>query len=494
MNWKINSIKPQPLFLLGGFLFLFLSIYLLLYQGSFYAAFAGVICLLSLGYFLSLSDLKTTYCVLAFLLPFSIKLNFDSVGFDFSFPSEFLIALLAIALVFRWIFDGYSAKRFLTSSISQLVLLYLLISLISAAFSTMPQVSLKSVVVRITYVLVFYFGLGDVFHKEPNKVFKLFLTYGFSLILITLYCLYFQSLYDWDKQTAAYSVSPFYADHTIFSACVAFVLPSFFSYSFQYKKFNTSFFSWKWALVLVFLLGIYFTFCRAAWISLFLAFLLILSIKIGFKPKHYLLLLLVLVSITFVNKDELFFSFKQNKNVSTAPNTTAIEQTQSITNVSTDVSNAERLNRWSCAWRMFLAKPFTGFGPGTFQFQYLPYQLPDETTYISVYSPYNIQQGRGGSTHNEYLLLLSESGIIAFLCFVILILKLLYDTLSNLTSSKIDLTKKTIYWAFIGLFTYLVHAFFNNFLDTDKAAFLFWSAVSILVSWNLSNKKTASEN
>jgi hypothetical protein len=34
---------------------------------------------------------------------------------------------------------------------------------------------------------------------------------------------------------------------------------------------------------------------------------------------------------------------------------------------------------------------------------------------------------------------------------------------------------------FFGLCTYLLHAFFNNFLDTDKAALLYYTSIAYIM-------------
>ncbi|MBK9759833.1 MAG: O-antigen ligase family protein [Flavobacteriales bacterium] len=56
----------------------------------------------------------------------------------------------------------------------------------------------------------------------------------------------------------------------------------------------------------------------------------------------------------------------------------------SIGNISSDASNLERFNRWNCALRMFELKPFTGWGPGTYMFQYAPFQAAEDRTIIST--------------------------------------------------------------------------------------------------------------
>jgi O-antigen ligase len=473
-----------------AFLFLGFSFFLLSFQTTVYIFFAALVCLFGLGYMLSLFNLKGLYIGLAFLLPLSIKAGIGDSGFDLFLPSEIIIALIAVALVFRWTLNGFSDKSFFSHPVSVLLILYLIATGLGVFSSSMQQVSMKAFLVRITYCIVFYFGIYEVFKNNPRSALQLFIAYGIGVFLISLYCLSVQSQFNWDKQTAAYSVFPFYSDHTIYSACAVFILPALF---FHYKSLKIKgVYAWFELLgILTILLGIYFTFCRAAWISIFLAFLLWLSLEARFRFRHYFVLFLAGVVLVWINGNDLIYSFKQNRNVSTAPNTTAIEQTQSITNVSTDVSNAERLNRWSCAWRMFLDKPLMGFGPGTFQFQYLSYQLATETTYISVFSPYNAPSGRGGSAHNEYLLLLSESGIFSFLLFVLLILTACFRALTFIFNTKKSLEKGTMIWLLLGFFSYLAHGFFNNFLDTDKAAFLFWTALSFMASLDIVQKKSS---
>ena len=51
-----------------------------------------------------------------------------------------------------------------------------------------------------------------------------------------------------------------------------------------------------------------------------------------------------------------------------------VEHLQSISNISTDASNVERLNRWVSAFGMIKEKPLVGWGPGTYQFEYAPFQ------------------------------------------------------------------------------------------------------------------------
>jgi len=107
--------------------------------------------------------------------------------------------------------------------------------------------------------------------------------------------------------------------------------------------------------------------------------------------------------------------------VSHDPHAGMLERTGSAANVTTDLSNLERMNRWVAAWRMFREKPLTGFGPGTYQFAYIPYQEPGLINRLSVTNPWDVPEGSGGTAHSEYLLALSEMGIMGLLGWIVLL-------------------------------------------------------------------------
>ena len=44
--------------------------------------------------------------------------------------------------------------------------------------------------------------------------------------------------------------------------------------------------------------------------------------------------------------------------------------------------------------------------------------------------------------------------------------------------------------AICSLSTYYLHGFLNNFLDTDKAAVIFWTLTAMIVFFNIETKKS----
>ena len=67
-----------------------------------------------------------------------------------------------------------------------------------------------------------------------------------------------------------------------------------------------------------------------------------------------------------------------------------------MSNVTTDASNLERINRWKSAIRLFQERPHLGWGPDL-SVSLCPYQNYYEKTVIST------NAGDMGNAHSEYL-------------------------------------------------------------------------------------------
>jgi putative inorganic carbon (HCO3(-)) transporter len=445
------------------------------------------------GYLLSFCNFSRLYKLLVFLIPFSINLSSANINLAVLVPSEPFIGLLAIAFCSYLFFQKAKINiALLKHPITVFILLYLFFIIISVAFSNMPLVSIKAAVVKCAYILVFYFLTHFVVGKNSTKMPDIFIIYGMALIPVIIFTLINHSSYGFSKDTSNIVSAPFFSDHTIYSACLTFVilplsLLLLFSKTFQLSSTKKIFLL---VLVLLLLIGIGFSYCRAAWLSLVSGVIFLVVLYLRVNIKGFIALFLISGTIIFFLYPQIIEEIKQNKNDSNAKRSDILQQTKSITNITNDKSNAERLNRWSCAIRMFKDKPYVGFGIGTYQFEYLSYQRKKEMTMISVTSPYNIRHGHGGSAHSEYLLTLSESGIFAFISFLSVVLAAFYYGIKIVSQSTALKTKILVSMPLSALITYCTHALFNNFLDIDKAAFLFWSSISMISSVSISQKKS----
>ena len=147
-----------------------------------------------------------------------------------------------------------------------------------------------------------------------------------------------------------------------------------------------------------------------------------------------------------------------------------------MSNISSDASNLERLNWWNSAKKLFLKRPFWGWGPGTYSFVYAPFQSSKDLTIIST------NFGDGGNAHSEYLGPLAEQGLIGFIINLLLISSLfIYTGLFYIRSENLYYKNLTLV-IILSLTTYFSHGLLNNYLDTDKAAVPIWGLISIFIT------------
>ena len=159
----------------------------------------------------------------------------------------------------------------------------------------------------------------------------------------------------------------------------------------------------------------------------------------------------------------------------------ALEHLSSSVNIQTNTSNLERMNRWLCSIRLFQERPVLGWGPGTYQHVYGPFQKPEEMTRISTY------EGNMGNAHSEYLTYLSELGILGLIGFLGLIFTIFHTAIS--AYRRADSKQKIWLLGLLsGLITFLFHSLVNSFLDQVKIAGLFYGFLAIIVRIDLQTR------
>ena len=159
----------------------------------------------------------------------------------------------------------------------------------------------------------------------------------------------------------------------------------------------------------------------------------------------------------------------------------------SVTNIQTDASNLERVNRWVCAVRMFEDRPILGYGPGTYQFEYNKFQTTEFKTHISS------NKGEKGNAHSEYLTYLSEKGLLGGIIFLLIVFGAIYFGMKNHELLKDPLLRLLNLGVLLGLITYFFHGIFNSFMDQSKMAFLYFTGLGTLV-WLSQIARNSSKN
>jgi O-antigen ligase len=284
-----------------------------------------------------------------------------------------------------------------------------------------------------------------------------------------------------DNQVMAHRVAnPFYKDHTSYGATLGFLLPVLVALFLFIKRENINLRFLMGLLILLFIFATVVSYTRATWVSILasLVFWIILKLKIRFEIV--LVGAALLVGLFLSIRTELVMKLEQNRVESSGE---LSEHVQSISNITTDQSNLERLNRWSCAVRMWKDKPVFGFGPGTYQFEYGRYQRSYEKTRIST------DFGTMGNAHSEYLGPLAEAGVFGLLSFLLVIGTTMYTGIRVYITSKKRSIRIFSLAVLVGLVSYYLHGLMNNFLDTDKISALFWGYTAMLVAMDIYHRE-----
>ena len=393
----------------------------------------------------------------AIIAPVSIKYSLPFA--DLYLPIEFLTAAIAIIVVFQILLSNqlWLVKKF------PFPILWLLSFLPGAIYSEMPAVSMKFWALNGLFVLAFYYGC---ILLAQRKIGFPLIPFLISLIPASAAGILHFIQYDFNPVTISGIFKPFFYSHTMFGAVMAFLT------GIAFGKIRAN--KW-WGIVVFFGVGLtIFSGSRAALWSL--VFMVLFYSLIQLK-RLYRLVLPVIATVIFLGlggATKLGEQFSHNNYESHDPQASLVEKSMSVTNLNTDVSNIERLNRWVSALRMFDERPFTGFGPGTYQFTYLPFQEKRFANRLTVTNPDSPPPGSGGTAHSELLLQLSENGIGTPLLFLFLWLRWIYLGFFIAHKRQIHIP------LLLGLITYFFHMQFNNFLNQSVFAFLFWGTAAYL--------------
>ncbi|MFA5648349.1 MAG: O-antigen ligase family protein [Bacteroidales bacterium] len=415
------------------------------------------------------------FFALAFLVPLSIPLRrlVPGLTFDFWFPTEPILVFLLVMVILKSFKENYFRKELMGEPVFLAMLFYLGWLLITVVTSEMPVVSIKYFLVRFWFIGVFFYLAYILFSQNFSNVRKFGLAYILGLFCVALFSIVKQASLGLLSHKVAHGASaPFFIDHTSYGAALAFVIPLAVAMALNETRRQVKLLFW--GLALFFMLALVLSYSRAAWLSLLIGGGVWLLIRLKVKLRTLVVTLLVLVAAFFTFQEEILWRLERNTTDSSGNLT---EHVRSVINIKSDASNLERINRWDAAIAMFKQRPFVGWGPGTYQFEYAPFQLSQNKTIIST------NFGTGGNAHSEYLGLMAEAGLPSIIGFMLIIIFILIQGFRLVQRKGIDRAERNITIAcIVGLVTYIFHGFLNNFLDTDKIAAVFWGFMAIIVA------------
>lgn len=456
-------------------------------------AVANAILLLKDFYYLSLIPLaglvlllfitrfETGLMCMALFTPFAINIALMP-KMELSMPVEPMMILFTLMFFFRALASRGYDTRLLKHPVSLLMIASMVWMLITACTSKLPLVSLKYWLARLWFVVPFFFAAAQIF-RNPKRIREFFWCYAIGLIAVVSIATAKTVGNFSDLQTLHRVMQPFYNDHTAYGCVIALFVPAAF-----YFIFSRNSKGWgrllSLAIMSLLLVGLFFSYCRAAWISVLGAIGVYVLIRMGMKVKWMVMLFGLVVGVFFVYQSDVLYKLGKNHQDSSYD---LAGQIKSISNISTDASNLERLNRWASALRMWKESPVIGCGPGTYQFLYASYQRSYQLSTIST------NAGNLGNAHSEYIGPMTEQGVPGVALVIALFMTTfatgvrVYRTAGNRQVADMALAFT------LSLLTYYIHGVFNNFLDTDKLSVPVWAFTAVIVALDVYNKPEAAE-
>ncbi|HNX06256.1 MAG TPA: O-antigen ligase family protein [Bacteroidales bacterium] len=457
-------------------IFIALNIYFIIKE-FYWFSLIPIVLILVLLFFFALD--KVLY-IITFCTPLAINLRDFDDRLSLSLPTEPLLFGALIFFFIKLIFERQYDIKVLKHPVTIAIIINLLWMFITALTSELPLVSFKFLISRLWFVVPFYF-VAIILFKNMNNIRIITWMYAIPLVIVIIYSTYRLFIWSFDEQAAHWVMDPFYNDHTAYGAAIALFIPVFAAFLLD-KHYNRTMKLFAGMVLFFLIVGLLCSFSRAAWISVLAALVIAGLVFLKIKFRWIFLTGIIILAVFLYYQNDILMKLEKNKQDSSA---NLVEHVQSISNISSDASNLERINRWQSALKMFKERPVLGWGPGTYQFVYAPFQQTKDKTIIST------NAGDKGTAHSEYIGPLSESGFLGMLSILAIVIVISITAIRVYKQAKNPETKILALSYFLGLVTYFIHGTLNNFLDTDKSSVPFWTFAAAIVAIDVFHHRQA---
>jgi O-antigen ligase len=414
---------------------------------------------------------------IVFATPLAINIENILPRLSLSVPTEPLLAALLLLFLLKMISGQLPDSRIFKHPIVILVTINLLWMAITSFSSQIPLVSFKHLTARLWFVVPLLF-MGTALFAKLKNIRLFYWLYIIAFVIVIVNTTINHAAYSFSEKGANWSMAPFYNDHTAYGVMLAFFIPVLAGFTFS-KIYRFPVRLVSLILLTLFSVSLILSYCRAAWFSVAISAVVFLLIVFRIRFRWVALAVFIIVGSFLTYQQVLIDRLAKNKQESSA---NYIEHIESISNVSSDASNLERINRWHSAIRLFKERPNLGWGPGTYQFVYGPYQRDREKTIIST------DLGERGNAHSEYLGPLADSGWPGLLGVVVLFATIVFYGIKVYQKAEKPEVRLLSLFTLLSMITYFAHGFMNNFLDTDKSSIPFWGFTAIITALDLYHK------
>lgn len=455
-----------------------LSIFAALASGWYFLA--GIPLLFLAGY-VAILDFKKLFFLLFALIPFSTEVELPG-GFGTDLPTEPLILLLTGIYILYVLRRGKDMNSdFLRHPLTLILLLHVGWIAITTLTSGMFVVSLKFLLAKLWYLVTFYFLAGTLIKTEKDVrilVWSVFIPLMTTVVIVLLR----HAQYQFDFGMVNKVLSPFYRNHVNYACLMALFFPVIWLATGWYKAWSAKW--WMLAVsMLILLVGIYFSYTRAAYVALFIAVAAYYVIRLRWMKWMIGLALAGVIALLAYLADSnnyLRLAPDYNKAISHESFDNLLEATYK----GEDISTMERVYRWVAGFQMIKEKHLTGYGPGNFVNFYKSYTIHSFRTYVS-HNP-----ERSG-IHSYYLMTMVEQGIPGLILFLVLAFYFLIRGERIYHETADPLRRRIVLMALLSMVVIDTLLIINDMIETDKVGPFFFLCIALLVNWDLKNRQDA---
>lgn len=429
-------------------------------------------------------NFKSIYYLLLFLMPLSTEMELPG-GFSTDFPTELVcVGLMFVTFFYILLKPRNFNAQFFMHPISLAISLHVIWMFFTVYTSSDTYHSIKFSLAKLWYITT-YVLLTFILFVDEKDFKKIFWTMLIPFVFAIVWVLIKHAKTGFTFATINFSVGPFFRNKVNYSAFMTMFYPFLVIAFTWYTRRDFK----KWFIgfcLLLFLIAIWFTYTRAAYGSLIIAFGFYFLLKWRLSRWAFIVALCAGLALSFYlvsNRHYFKYQPKYEKTVTHRE----FADLLSATTKGRDVSTMERVYRWVAAKNMIAERPIYGFGPANFYFSYKPYAVRAFRTYVS-------DNPEKSSTHNYFLLLACEQGLPGMFIFILFLYVYLISAERIYHETQKGLRKDVVLATFLSNIIMMSYLVMNDMIEADKVGPLFFINIGILIAIDFLNKKEIKQN
>lgn len=429
---------------------------------------------LVLAVFWGIRDFCLLYLMIWACIPFAIELDLPG-GLATDFPAEPLMWVTCLLLPGYLFIKGKEIDfRFVFHPVWILLFIHFSWITITSITSQEPVLSLKFTLAKSWYLICFVLVPLLLFRKLED-----FRRWGFFLFIPLVASVFIilvrHSQYGFTFSTINNAVIPIYRNHVDYACSLGILLPFAWWMRNQVQGFwLRSFFAVAMILMVT---GIYFSFTRAAWLCIPLAFLAWFIIRLRLmRVVIPVALAFGILLVSWLSYDNRYISYSPD--YEKAITHKQFDDLVSATYKMEDISTVERFYRWVAGYYMVRDKPWIGFGPSTFYSVYHAFVDRHFITYVS-------DNPEHSGIHNYYLMVAVEQGLPGLAIFLILCAMVLLSGEKLYHRMRAGPGRQLLATALVSFCCSLFILTLNDTVETDKLGTFFFLCMAIVIQLHL---------